>query len=202
MLCRQPCKNGWTYRDAVWVIDLGGLKEASIRWQSRCPHAKEQCWGKDMPNDTLLWGVQRWLNWSRCHLSCGLGWAKGSMCYMGAHWRHLANVNASYLLIYANEYHRHNRLWPFFQDHPGEPVPEENFWTLWCKWRLTEADTPTIRLGATPSGLSSAHLHHPPIFYRPDALPAAQPTVSKHWTHTRQMHTRTILVVALQSNLH
>ena len=23
-------------------------------------------------------------------------------------------------------------LWPFFRDHPGEPVPEENFWTLWC----------------------------------------------------------------------
>jgi len=42
---------------------------------------------------------------------------------------------------------------PFFQDHPDEPVPEENFWTLWCKGRLTEADTPTIRLGATPSGL-------------------------------------------------
>jgi len=43
---------------------------------------------------------------------------------------------------------------PFFRDHPGEPVPEENFWTLWCKGRLTEADTPTIRLGATPSGLT------------------------------------------------
>ena len=42
----------------------------------------------------------------------------------------------------------------FFQDHPGEPVPEENFWTLWCKGRLTEADTPTIRLGATPSRLT------------------------------------------------
>jgi len=42
-------------------------------------------------------------------------------------------------------------------------VPEENFWTLWCKGRLTEADTPTIRLGATPSGLTSAHLHHPPM---------------------------------------
>jgi len=26
------------------------------------------------------------------------------------------------------------------------------------------ADTSTIRLGATPSGLSSAHLHHPPFF--------------------------------------
>ena len=71
-------------------------------------------------------------------------------------------------------------LRPFFQDHPGEPVPEENFWTLWCNGRLTDTDTLTIRLSATPSGLTSAHLHHPHIFYRPDALPAAQPTVSKH----------------------
>jgi len=52
-------------------------------------------------------------------------------------------------------------LQPFFRDHPGEPVPEENFWTLWCKGRLTEGDTPTIRLGTTPSGLTSAHLIHP-----------------------------------------
>jgi len=43
-----------------------------------------------------------------------------------------------------------NVLRPFFRDHPGEPVPEENFWTLWCKWRLTDADTPTIRMGTTP----------------------------------------------------
>ena len=49
-------------------------------------------------------------------------------------------------------------LRPFFRDHPGEPVPEENFRTLWCKRRLTGADTLTIRLGATPSGLTSAHL--------------------------------------------
>jgi len=60
-------------------------------------------------------------------------------------------------------------------------VPEENFWTLWCKGRLAEADTPTIQLGATPFGLTSAHLHHPPYyFYRPVALPAAQSTASKH----------------------
>ena len=52
----------------------------------------------------------------------------------------------------------------FFWDHPEEPVPEQNFWTLWCKGRLTEADTPTIRLSATPSGLTSAYLHHPPSF--------------------------------------
>jgi len=53
-------------------------------------------------------------------------------------------------------------LRPSFQDHPGEPVPEENFWTLWCKGRLSEADTPTIWMGTTPSRLTSAHLHHPP----------------------------------------
>ena len=52
-------------------------------------------------------------------------------------------------------------LRPFFWDHAREPVPEENFWTLWCKGRLTEADTQTIRLGATPFGLTSDHLHHP-----------------------------------------
>jgi len=67
------------------------------------------------------------------------------------------------------------------RDHPDEPVPEENLWTLRCKGRLTEADTPTVQLGTTPSGPNSAYLHHSPIFYRPDALPAAQPTVSKHW---------------------
>jgi len=60
-------------------------------------------------------------------------------------------------------YHHHTTtvLRPFFQDHPGEPVTEENFWTSWCKGRLTEADTQAIRLGATPSGLTNAHLHHP-----------------------------------------
>jgi len=59
-------------------------------------------------------------------------------------------------------------------------VPEEKFWILWCKGRLTEG-TLTIWLGATPSRITSAHLHHPPIFfYGLDALPAAQPTVSKH----------------------
>jgi len=79
-----------------------------------------------------------------------------------------------------NHSHTTTVLWPFFRDYPGEPVPEDYFWTLWCKGRLIEADTPTSQLGATPSGLTSAHLHHPAIFYRPDARPAAQPTVSKH----------------------
>jgi len=71
-------------------------------------------------------------------------------------------------------------LRPFFRDHPGEPVLEENFWTLWCKGRLTgrHTDHPawhhsiwTNQCPAPPS---------PYFFYGPDALPATQPTVSKH----------------------
>jgi len=68
-------------------------------------------------------------------------------------------------------------LRPFFRDHPGEPMPEENFWTLQCKGRLTEADTLTIWLGTTPSGLTSAHLHHPPYFL-PAGCPSCRPTNS------------------------
>jgi len=28
----EPCKNGWTHRDAVWCVDSGRLKEPCIRW--------------------------------------------------------------------------------------------------------------------------------------------------------------------------
>ena len=31
-LCRELCKNGLTNRDAVWIVDLGGPKEACITW--------------------------------------------------------------------------------------------------------------------------------------------------------------------------
>jgi len=72
----------------------------------------------------------------------------------------------------------HNRFTALFRDHPGEPVPEDNFWTLWYKGRLTEADTPTIRLGAAPSELTSAHLHHPPHIFLQAECPSCHPTNS------------------------
>ena len=31
---------------------------------------------------------------------------------------------------------------------------------------------------------------HHSLFYRPDALPTAQPTASKHWRHIKKMHTK------------
>jgi len=78
---------------------------------------------------------------------------------------HASLSHAACLYIWTTPPHTTTVLRPFFRDHPREPVPEENFRTLWCKGRLTEADTLTIRLGATPSGLTTAYFHHLPIFF-------------------------------------
>jgi len=88
-------------------------------------------------------------------------------CYLVRILLRLVHKIESYYYYYYYYYcytHTHIRFTALFRDHPGKLVPEENFWTLMCKGRLTEADTLTIRLGATPSALTSAHLHHPPIF--------------------------------------
>ena len=45
------------------------------------------------------------------------------------------------LTLINHHHHHHNHSTALFRDHPGELVPEGNFWTLWCKGRLTEADT-------------------------------------------------------------
>ena len=71
--------------------------------------------------------------------------------------------------------HTHDRFTAFFPEPPG--VRGKGNWTLWCKGKLTEADTPTIRLGATPSGLTGACLHHPPIFLQA-GFPSCCPTNS------------------------
>ena len=69
-------------------------------------------------------------------------------------------------------------LRPFFRDHLGEPVPEENFWILWRKGRLMEADTLTIRLGATPSGLTSAYASIISPYFLQAGCPSCRPTNS------------------------
>ena len=64
-------------------------------------------------------------------------------CIMTAKWLLLlllAGVPAGQIASIALSHHHSTTttvLRPFFQDHPGEPVPEENFWTSWCKGSLT-----------------------------------------------------------------
>jgi len=47
--------------------------------------------------------------------------------------------------------------------------------------KIMEAEALTVRVGTTPTGLTAPPPPQPSkVFYRPDALPAAQPTASKH----------------------
>ena len=63
----------------------------------------------------------------------------------------------------------------FFWDHPGEPVPAEllDFAVQGKINRGRQTDHP---LGATPSGLTSTHLHHPPFLQA--ECPSCRPTNS------------------------
>jgi len=47
--------------------------------------------------------------------------------------------------------------------------------------KIMEAEVLTVQVGATPTGLTAPPPPQPPkVFYRLDALPATQPTASKH----------------------
>jgi len=77
------------------------------------------------------------------------------MVVMSESWLKGNNTTSLRNLAVDQERMRHHHtttvLRPFFQGHPAELVPEENFWTLWCKGRLTEADT------HKPSGWAPLH---------------------------------------------
>ena len=52
---REPCKNGWTDRDAVWDEDAGGPKEPCIRWgPDPSPEFKDTFEGESIPKGTIV----------------------------------------------------------------------------------------------------------------------------------------------------
>jgi len=77
----------------------------------------------------------------------------------------LALLTSLLLHYYIIHQLHHNRFTALFPEPPGWAGARRELLDLWCKERLTEADTQTIWLGATPSGLTIAHLHHPPHFF-------------------------------------
>jgi len=61
----EPCKNGWTDRDAVWVEDSGGSRESCIRWGPDASMERGNFKGERAPivkyRNFLPWAVQkRW----------------------------------------------------------------------------------------------------------------------------------------------
>jgi len=84
--------------------------------------------------------------------------------------------------------HTHIPFMALFQDYSGEPVPEDIFfWTFIVQGKITEADTPTSRLGAIPSGLRSDPPPSSPHFYAgyPFFRCATLPTLSWLGTGTK-----------------
>jgi len=69
-------------------------------------------------------------------------------------------------------------LRPFFLDHPGEPVPEENFWTLCNKGKLTAAETPKHRntSGAGHHSIQTNQCPPPPSHFLQAGCPSCRPT--------------------------
>ena len=74
--CCELCKNGWIDQDAIWVMDLGGPKEACIRWGPDPP-----CEGEGHAQaclTTLCHELYKMAEMMDFHLGCGFRWAKAS----------------------------------------------------------------------------------------------------------------------------
>jgi len=55
--------------------------------------------------------------------------------------------------------------------HTGWVSPPPVFWIFIEQGKIMETEVPTVRVGATPTGLTAPLPHNPPkVFYRPDAL--------------------------------
>jgi len=61
-------------------------------------------------------------------------------------------------------HHHHNRFYGHFSATTQVSRCQKRTSGLYGAREVTEADTPTIRLVATPSGLTSALVHHPHVF--------------------------------------
>jgi len=86
-----------------------------------------------------------------------------------------------FLVSFVTMTNTHNRFTALFPGPPRWAGARRGLLDFMVQRKINRGRHTDIRLSATPSGLTNVHLHHPPIFYRPDALPATQPTVSKHW---------------------
>jgi len=80
--------------------------------------------------------------------------------------------------------HTHTRLTAFFCDYSGEPVPERENQSgfYWSKKTVSGSGISwDVCKSACRSRQITTPAPHHSVFYRPDALPGARPTASKHW---------------------
>ena len=85
-------------------------------------------------------------------------------------------------LYYHISVHHHNRFTALFPGPPGWAGARRELLDFMLQGKINRDRNTDHPAGRHSIRTNQCPPHHPPhIFYRPDALPAAQPTVSKHW---------------------
>ena len=114
--------------------------------------------------------------------------------------------NAAVIYVYTIWTHTHIRLTALF---PGLPRwagtrKVEPIWILLKQEIVSGCGISWARCkSASCSRQITTPASHHSVFYRPDALPAAQPTASKHWRHKIMAHhCKPHLKVLYSHNLH
>jgi len=74
---RERCEDGCTDRDAVWIVDSGGPKEACAHWRHLLNTIKPSVCGSDAIFVKLLWPLTYWLRPSQ--------WRHVTLCVLLSH---------------------------------------------------------------------------------------------------------------------
>jgi len=83
---REPCKNGWTDRDTIWVVDMSRPRKHVLNGGYMCTHVTTVYMGVQIPYvKGQFWGQKGRLVWD-----VDLGQHKEEACFTrGAHWCNL-----------------------------------------------------------------------------------------------------------------
>ena len=126
-----------------------------------------------------------------CNIICILRWIWKKLKFQ-FHWGTVsAHASSGKIFSWGSLNHTHTRLTALFPGLPG--------WAGTRKvkpiWILLKQETVSgngiswaICKSAPHSRQVTMPAPHHSVFYRPDALPAAQPTASKHWRHFNKIN--------------
>ena len=90
----------------------------------------------------------------------------------------LINCISQHMYVHVYTTPHHNRFTALFPGPPGWAGARRELLDFMVQGKINRGRHKTIRLGATPSGLTNAHLHHPRPFFRQVGCPSCRPNNS------------------------
>jgi len=188
-----------------WCHSLYSLQ--CIRCGSRFPHVKEQFWAQkgSSPGHVHQPIYSKQLSMCQHQYNADADWV---VVDGGAHWRNLVHkIEPS---MCGDNVALVKLLWPLVNTTHTQPF----YGRFSGITRVSRYQKRTSGLCVQGKINRGRHIDHPaarhsigtnqfppppsPIFYRPDALPAAQPTVSKHWRQSLVKYYYNIIVTLVK----